>query len=74
MRVRDVKDINRLLLKLDLVCKLCSQEKAIIIDRSKGSVPIHTLGSDGKVVICYAYPARNHPLYCPHHLDLKGGD
>lgn len=74
LKIREVKDLNALLIKLNLTCKFCSQEKAIIVDRSKGTIPVDTLGSDGKVKSMQCYPTYRHPLYCPYHLRLKGGD
>lgn len=61
------KGLETLLIELGLRCKLCSQEKAILVDRHKPPIEVSTLGSDGKVRIGQYYPTYRHPLYCPYH-------
>lgn len=67
MKVREAKDLEGLLIRLGLKCKLCSHDKAIIVDRDKPLIYVNTLGSDGKVRAMQYYPTHRHPLYCPYH-------
>lgn len=64
--------LETLLINLGLICKLCSQEKAVIVDRVHGTVPMNTLNSEGKVVIKHFFPSTHHHSYCSYHLRLKG--
>ena len=40
--------LETLLINLGLTCKLCSQEKALVVDRTHGTVPMNILCSDGE--------------------------
>lgn len=64
--------LETLLINLNLTCKLCSQERALIVDRVHGSVPMDTLDSDGKVTVKQLFPVSRHHSYCPYHLREKG--
>lgn len=67
MIVTEAHNLECLLIKLGLKCKLCTQEKAIIVDRHRLLVNVNTLESDGKVRVRQCYPMHRHPLYCPYH-------
>ena len=72
MRTRNARDSVDILTKLNLICKLCTQEKAIIVDRSKPLINVNALESDGKIKIRRCYPIHHHPDYCSYHLKEKG--
>lgn len=67
MKVREAKDLEGLLIRLNLKCNLCSQGKTIIVDRNKPLIDVNTLESDGKVRVRQCYPTHRHPLYCSYH-------
>jgi len=64
-------DIPSLKIKYNLICEVCQQDKAIMVDRSE-LVPMKTKEDTSGKVIRLCYPTYRHPKYCYWHLKTQG--
>lgn len=62
--------ISEVHVKLDMICSKCNDTKALIVDKSKGSIPTPVeRNKDGKVIRTEpAYPIFMHNQFCYYHL------